>query len=57
MTEEKRPSIENLMTIDAYARMMGKERRTIYNWIKEGIVQRVPFLGKQFIDKSTYRNN
>lgn len=46
---------KNLMTIESYAKMMGKTIQTVYNWLKEGKVKKVEFLGKEFIDKSTYK--
>lgn len=55
MKEQKNPNPENLMTINDYAQSMGKSRRMIYYWIDSGIVELIPFLGKQFIDTSTFR--
>jgi excisionase family DNA binding protein len=43
----------NLMTVQDYAAFIGVERQTIYNWIKEGKIKQVQFLGKSFVDKST----
>lgn len=46
----------NLYSIPDYARIQGKTIQTIYNWLKEGKVKTVTFLGKEFIDKSTYKS-
>lgn len=46
---------KNLCTIQDYAKMQGKTIQTIYNWLKEGKVKKVTFLGKEFIDRTTYR--
>jgi len=43
----------NLMTVQDYAKYIGVERQTVYNWIKEGSIKKVEFLGKAFVDKST----
>lgn len=43
----------NLMTAADYAKFIGVERQTVYNWIKEGKIKQVEFLGKSFVDKST----
>lgn len=43
----------NLMTVQDYAKYIGVERQTVYNWIKEGTIKKVEFLGKSFVDKST----
>lgn len=43
----------NLMTVADYARFMGVERQTVYNWIKDKKLKQVEFLGKSFVDKST----
>jgi predicted DNA-binding transcriptional regulator AlpA len=34
-TKEKQPPIQNLVTIDEYAVLVDKTKRTIYNWINE----------------------
>lgn len=46
---------KNLTTIPEYAKIMGVTVQTVYNWLKEGKVSKVKFLGKEFIDKSTYK--
>lgn len=43
----------NLMTVADYAKFIGVERQTVYNWIKSGCIKQVNFLGKSFVDKST----
>lgn len=44
-----------LMTVVDFAKEQGVDRRTIYNWIKEGKVKQVDFLKKSWIDKSTLK--
>lgn len=46
---------KNLLSIPDYAKLMGVTIQTIYNWIRDGKVSKVKFLGKEFIDKSTYK--
>lgn len=46
---------QHLLSIPDYAKIMGVTVQTVYNWIRDGRVSRVKFLGKYFIDKSTYR--
>lgn len=50
---EKEIKAENLMTAAKYATTQGVDRRTIYNWIKNGLVEKVEYLGKSWIDIST----
>lgn len=45
----------NLASIEEYARIMGITVQTVYRWLKDGRVQKVEFLGKSFIDKSTWK--
>lgn len=45
----------NLMSVSAFATTQGVDRRTVYNWINEKKVKQVEFLGKKWIDKSTYK--
>lgn len=44
----------NLISINEYASQSGKTVQTIYNWLKEGKIKKIKFLGKDFIDKSSY---
>lgn len=53
--EKQQINPSNLLAIKDYARFMGVERQTVYNWIKSGKVKRVEFIGKPFIDKSSYK--
>lgn len=46
----------NLLTVGNYAKLNAITRQTVYNWIKEGKIQKVKFLGKSFVDKSTKIN-
>lgn len=55
MSKSKKPKIADLLTVEQYAKLMGVTRQTIYNWIKDEKVKTVSFLGKDLIDKSTYR--
>lgn len=43
----------NLATVAEFAKSQCVERQTVYNWIKDGKVKMVTFLGKSFVDKST----
>jgi excisionase family DNA binding protein len=54
---EKKATINpvNLVTVENYAKYIGVTRQCIYNWIKEGRIKQVTFLGKSFVDKSTKR--
>jgi excisionase family DNA binding protein len=45
----------NLMTVQDYALSVKVERQTVYNWIKEGKIKKVTFLGKSFVDKTTIK--
>jgi excisionase family DNA binding protein len=46
----------NLLTVENYAKSNAVTRQTVYNWIKEGKIKKVKFLGKSFVDKSTKIN-
>mgnify|MGYP001589897625 CR=1 FL=1 len=45
----------NLLTVAQYAKLVGKERQTIYNWVKDGKIQLVQAMGKTWVDKSTLK--
>jgi|GEM_PF-1981181 len=45
----------NLATVAIFAKQKGVERQTVYNWIKDGRIKQVTFLGKSFVDKSTFQ--
>jgi excisionase family DNA binding protein len=45
----------NLMTVNDYAVLMDVTRQTVFNWVKDGRLKKVKFLGKEFIDKSTFK--
>lgn len=47
----------NLMTVNDYAASKVITRQTVFNWLKSGKVKKVKFLGKEFIDKSTFNEN
>lgn len=44
----------NLATVADFAKEQKVERQTVYNWIKDGRIKKVFFLGKSFVDKSTF---
>jgi len=52
-TKDK-PSIQNLMTVQEFATFKDVTDRTVYNWIKEGIVKTHEMFGKTLVDKSSY---
>lgn len=54
MTTEKIIT-SNLMTVNAYAIHKEVTRQTVFNWVKDGRLKKVKFLGKEFIDKSTFK--
>ncbi len=45
----------NLATVADFAKQKCVERQTVYNWIKDGRIKQVTFLGKSFVDKSTFK--
>lgn len=45
----------NLRTVEQFAKDHNVVRQTVYNWIKEGRIKQVTFLGKSFVDKSTFK--
>lgn len=47
--------IQNLVTKPNYAAERGVSLQTVYNWIKEGKVKTVIFMGHEYIDRSTYQ--
>lgn len=51
-TEQKKIPIQNLVSIDDYAKLVKKSRRTIYNWINDGVLETIPFMGRHFLDKT-----
>lgn len=54
---EKQQAInpKNLMSVNDFATMIGKTRQTVFNMVKEGRVEKVSYLGKEWIDKSTQK--
>jgi hypothetical protein len=50
-TKEKLPPIQNLVTIDEYAVLVDKTKRTIYNWINEKRLITHNLFGKTLINK------
>jgi len=51
-TEKNKTPIQNLVSVDEYADLVKKSRRTIYNWIKDGELETIEFKGRQFLDKT-----
>lgn len=51
-TLSQKTPIQNLVSVDQYAAIVGRSRRTIYNWIKDGKLETVEFMGRQFLDKT-----
>jgi excisionase family DNA binding protein len=54
ITKEK-PNPINLITVNDYSKVLGVNRRTVYNMINDGRIKQVDFLGKKWIDKSTFK--
>lgn len=52
VTQEKKPSIQNLVTIEDYALIVDKTTRTVYNWINEKRIATHEMFGKTLIDKT-----
>lgn len=48
--------IQNLITKPNYAIERGVSLQTVYNWIKDGKVKTVEFMGHEYVDRSTYRD-
>lgn len=55
-TTKKTINPGNLMSVQDYADFAKVKRQTVYNWINDGIIERVEFLGKSWVDKSTKKN-
>jgi len=55
LKEVKKVVIQNLITKPFYAVERGVTLQTVYNWIKEGKVKTVQFMGHEYIDRSTYQ--
>ncbi len=57
MTKIDTPPInpKNLMTVNDFAVSVGKTRQTVFNWVKEKRVSKVTYLGREWIDKSTFK--
>ena len=53
MEKQKTINPVNLITVENYAKEEKVSRQSVYNWIKEGKIKQVTFLGKSFLDKST----
>lgn len=53
---KKTTSIQNLVTKNNYAIERGVTLQTVYNWIKDGKVRTIEFMGHEYIDRTTYRD-
>lgn len=51
-TIEKKPSIQDLLTIDEYAKLVNKTTRTVYNWISEGRLKTTEMFGKTLVNRN-----
>lgn len=50
--------VSNLVTVDYYANhVVKKSRRTVYNWINEGKLEMIEFLGKKWLDKTVFKKD
>lgn len=47
-----KPTIQDLVTIDDYAILMGKTRQTVYNWINEKRLFTYEMFGKTLLNKN-----
>lgn len=48
--------IQNLVTKPNYAIERGVTIQTVYNWIKEGKIKTIEFMGVEFLDRSTFND-
>jgi len=55
MNSETKINPANLATADKFAKDQNVTRQTVYNWIKDGRIKQITFLGKSFVDKSTFK--
>ena len=53
--EKDKINPRNLMTVTDFALFIGKSRQTVFNWVKEGRVEKRTYLGREWIDKSTLK--
>lgn len=53
--QKRKVEPKNLSTVEDYARIMGISIQTVYRWLKDGKVKKVEFLGREFIDRSTWK--
>ena len=55
---EKQIVVSNLVTVDFYAKnVVKKSRRTVYNWINDGKLEMIDFLGKKWLDKTVFKKD
>jgi len=54
LKEIKPIKIQNLVTKPNYAVERGISLQTVYNWIKDGKIKTVEFMGHEYVDRSTY---
>lgn len=49
-----KPNPENLTTVAKLAKELNVSRMSIYNYIDRGDLKKVEFMGKTWVDRSTY---
>lgn len=52
---QKEINPNNLVTISNLQKEWNITRTTIYNWLNNGTISKVEYLGMNFIDKSTFK--
>lgn len=58
MEKENKIIVANLVTVDHYARhVVKKSRQTVYNWIADGKLELIDFLGKKWLDKTSIKKD
>lgn len=46
--------LQNLVTKPNYAIERGVSLQTVYNWIKEGRIKVIEFMGHEYVDRTTF---
>lgn len=54
MENSRKVNPSNLMTVSDFAKSKGVTRQAVYHWIREKKLNKIQFLGKSFVDKSTF---
>ena len=50
--ELSKPSIQDLITVDDYATLLNKTKRTVYNWIAEKRLNTYEMFGKTLLNRN-----